>query len=334
MCRILHVSVSILVVMKKISVVIPVYKVEDYLCRCVDSVCQQTYDNLEIWLVDDGSPDRCGAICDEYAFNDSRIQVIHKENGGLSDARNCALDQVTGDYICFVDSDDWIPQDSLETMFLALERNHADMAVGNITDVYDDGTMQKSYWPYTEETVLEGDQIYRSINKPCAPNRLYRACVFKEIRFPVGRLFEDVFTYHHVLEKVSRIVFTGKENYYYYIRKDSIMHTEYSARNMDIIDAIADRVDYLEKVGQHKYAMEAMMFIYSQLSAAYAFLDEKDLEGLRRREECTRIYRFYYPLLMKERNVSKKQKIRLFILRYFPRLHTKIWGKNMPYNLA
>ena len=122
-----------------ISVIVPVYKVEPYLRRCIDSIISQTYHNLEIILVDDGSPDNCGAICDEYAEKDTRVRVIHKSNGGLSDARNAGLDIMTGDYVAFVDSDDWIDKQHLSSMY-ALVNGGADIAVSDVRRILTDET--------------------------------------------------------------------------------------------------------------------------------------------------------------------------------------------------
>ena len=133
--------------MPQISVIVPVYKVEKYIHKCVDSILAQTFTDFELWLVDDGSPDHCGAICDEYAQIDTRVKVIHKKNGGLSDARNAALDVMNGKYIFFVDSDDWISEDALEIMYSALERTGAKVATGNIVSVREDGTEQALYSP-------------------------------------------------------------------------------------------------------------------------------------------------------------------------------------------
>ena len=137
-----------------ISIIIPVYKTEPYLRKCVDSVLAQTYTNLEVILVDDGSPDDCGKICDEYAAKDSRVKVIHKENGGLSSARNCGLDVATGKYIGFVDSDDWIDPDMYETLLGLLLRYDADIAEGSY----------RFFRPWkSENKVLECPNISRSV---------------------------------------------------------------------------------------------------------------------------------------------------------------------------
>ena len=125
--------------MPEISVIVPVYKVEKYIKKCVDSILAQSFTDFELWLVDDGSPDNCGTICDEYAKKDERVKVIHKKNGGLSDARNVALDVMQGKYVFFVDSDDWISNDALESTYEALKRTGTKVATGNIVSVYEDG---------------------------------------------------------------------------------------------------------------------------------------------------------------------------------------------------
>lgn len=317
-----------------ITVIIPVYKVEKYLRKCIESVLSQTYTNLEIFLVDDGSPDKCGEICDEYAVKDSRIKVIHKENGGLSSARNAALDVMTGQYLVFVDSDDWIPDDSLQTMYDALIRSGADMAIGNIISVTESGETYVQYCPSEIEMVESGKEIFNTMNQPCASNRLYKAKLYENIRFPDGKLYEDAFVYHHILEKVNTLVFSGKPNYYYLKRNSSIMRSPYTSKNMDVLEAVVDQADTLDRNGLHEIAMEKRMFLYSQLAVSYAFLNKADSAGIRRRNEFAEIYKQAYPELMSYQKGNIKQQIRLFSLRYFPKIHTLLWGKKMPFGLG
>ena len=317
----------------KISVIIPVYKVEKYLRKCVDSVINQTYKDLEIWLVDDGSPDNCPAICDEYAANYSRIKVIHKENGGLSDARNAALDVMTGEYVTFVDSDDYIAEDAIQTLYDALINNSADMSVGNMDSVDESGNISSFYYPANTQTVLNGTEILQLLNQPCAPNRLYKSEIFSDIRYPVGKLYEDVFTWHKILAKVNRIVLTGRVSYYYLVRSGSIMHSEYDIRFTDIIFAIKERYEWLESIGQQKLANEARMFIYTRVAVAFAHLNPGIPEHKRKLKEIKAIYDDCYKILIKE-NIGLKQKIRLWMLYRIPLLHTKLFGRKMPIALG
>ncbi len=317
-----------------ITVIIPVYKVENYLRKCVDSVLSQTYVNLEIFLVDDGSPDNCGTICDEYAVRESRIKVIHKENGGLSSARNAALEVMTGEYLLFVDSDDYITPDAIEGLYSSLIKNNADIATGNMISVDENGVQKNFYFPAETEKVLEGDSLLDTMLQPCAPNRLYKSGIFDGIRFPEGKLYEDVFIYHKILAKTNRMVLTGRTSYYYTVRSGSIMHSEYNIGFTDIVFAIRERYRWLDSIGKKELADESRLFVYSRVAVAYAHLDKKNPVHKAKLEEITGIYNECYKILIKRKNVSSKQKVRLFLLRYFPGIHTCLFGKNMPLSLG
>ncbi len=320
--------------MPKVSVIVPVYKVEKYLRKCVDSILNQTFSDFELWLVDDGSPDNCPAICDEYAEKDNRIKVIHKANGGLSDARNAALDVMTGEYVTFVDSDDYIAPDMLETFYDAIVRNNADIAVGNIKGVSENGELSDFYVPFTKETILSGTDLLQTMCIPCAQNRLYKTSIFKDLRYPVGRLYEDLFIYHKILAQINKMVMTGKTAYYYLVRSGSIMHGEYNIHFTDIIDAIKVRYEWLDSIGQTKLANETRMFIYSRSAVAYAHLDKNDPTHAKRLKEIRKIYVECYKVLIKDKSVSAKQKFRLWLLYRFPALHTKLFGNKMPLALG
>ena len=320
--------------MPEISVIVPVYKVEKYIRKCVDSILAQTFTDFELWLVDDGSPDNCGAICDEYTQKDVRVKVIHKKNGGLSDARNAALDVMNGKYVFFVDSDDWISEDALEIMHSALEKTGAKVATGNIVSVYEDGSEQTLYSPVQEETVLIGDEMLTTLLRPNAWNRLYDAQLFRTLRYPIGRLYEDVFTYHKILAQIDRMVLVGRNTYYYLIRGGSIMNSAYNIRFTDIVDAVYDRAVWLDSIGQKKLADETRLFVYSQVAVAYAHLNKKDSHHLKRLREIKAIYDECYAKLICSGYIENKQKLRLFVLKHLPALHTVLWGKKMPINLG
>ncbi len=320
--------------MPKISVIVPVYKVEKYLNRCVESILAQSFADFELFLVDDGSPDNCPKMCDEWAQKDNRIKVIHKANGGLSDARNAALDKATGDYISFVDSDDYITEDAFETLYYSIVKNDADISVGNMMSVNENGEISDFYCPTSTETILENDDLFKTMYQPCAQNRLYKANIFKTLRFPVGRFYEDVFTWHKVLSQTNKIVLTGKTDYYYLVRTDSIMHSKYDIRFTDIVDAIRERYIWLEAIGQKDMANEARMFIYPRVAVAFANLDSKIPENKKRLKEIKKIYNECYPILMKQKGIPLTQKIRLTLLRFFPELHSIVFGKKMPIALG
>lgn len=211
-----------------ISIIVPIYKVEVFLPRCVDSLINQTYCNLEIILVDDGSPDQSGEICDSYADKDDRIIVVHKENGGLSDARNVALDIARGDYLLFVDSDDWLELDTCEKVHKLALDNQADVVSFGIRkldekEVYAVQKVESSRLISKSEAMgaLLWNQEKRGLlNYVC--NKLFAKCLFDDIRFPVGKLFEDQGVTYKLIHKASRIYATDEVFYNYYQHGNSI----------------------------------------------------------------------------------------------------------------
>lgn len=213
----------------KISVIVPIYKVEPYLQKCIDSILAQTYHHLEIILVDDGSPDCCGSICDEYARRDSRVIVIHKQNGGLSDARNAGLLRASGDYIGFVDSDDWIETDMFETLLDLSIRNDADITICGTYRVVCDAVALPPYSLETSDTSVYEEQD--AVIKLCEDqdihshvwNKLFRRKLFNTIHFPIGQFFEDIFIMHELFGQANRVVFSREPKYYYLERTGSIV---------------------------------------------------------------------------------------------------------------
>lgn len=233
-----------------ISIIIPVYKVEKYLEKCIQSVINQTYENLQIILVDDGSPDNCGKICDEYAKKDHRIEVIHKSNGGLSDARNKGLEIAKGEYIGFVDSDDYIEADMYEVLYNLLKQYNADVSICNFYTVSqekiaiknaDNGIKEYNRIEILKEILLDNNiQSY-------AWNKLYKRELFGEIKYPVGKKYEDIGTTFYLLEKCNKVVVTGKPEYYYINRQDSIVNNVTETTITDYIELIMQRYDYIEE---------------------------------------------------------------------------------------
>ena len=217
-----------------ISVIVPIYKVEAYLDQCVASIAAQTHRNLEIILVDDGSPDNCGAMCDAWAEKDRRIRVIHKENGGLSDARNAGIEAAAGDYIAFVDSDDWIEPEMYEKMLAALKRENADLCACGIRSCFPDRDVRWGCMEYAaggpEEFLA---LLYRDAAFPAAAwNKLCRRELWRALRFPVGKICEDAFTTYLLVHQARRTVQIPEALYCYRIRQNSIMTSAFSAKRM------------------------------------------------------------------------------------------------------
>ncbi len=210
-----------------ISVIVPIYNVEKYLRQCVDSILGQTYPNLEIILVDDGSPDGCGGICDAYAAKDVRIRVIHKENGGLSHARNAGIDMARGDYLAFVDSDDYLEPDAYETMLDAARRYGAKLVCAGRYDEDEQGGQRCLGLCPEREEFLSAETIIRKIFHwehldSASWDKLYARELFRDIRYPVGRVVEDVPTTYRLVLLAEGGVLLPKPIYHYRHRAGSI----------------------------------------------------------------------------------------------------------------
>ena len=210
-----------------ISVVIPVYKVENYLERCVNSVINQTYKNLEIILVDDGSPDNCGIICDRYAEVDDRVKVIHKKNGGLSSARNSGIDISSGKYITFIDSDDWVDKDYVEYLFYLIQKDMTKISICQHKVVNDKSTTMKETRIIKEENNYDVKMILKKWILDdgidiSAWAKLYDLRLFDNIRYPEGMIFEDLLTTYKLFFLCDYISVGSEKKYKYYIHANSI----------------------------------------------------------------------------------------------------------------
>ena len=269
---------------KLVSIIVPVYKVEQYLKRCMDSVLNQTYKNIEIILVNDGSPDNCPALCDKYAKIDSRVRVIHKENGGLSSARNVALDSVKGDYIFFVDSDDWLALDTLEVLNEYLEKD------------YDMISFQRTY--LTEEKVVEkGEKNPKDMDVSqyidssflgrydfFVTTKIFKTEVFSNIRFLEGRNYEDLEIMHRLFLNLKKVVGWDYFLYYYWKGNEGAITNTITMKNIKDHYLSANEIyhaskKYLEDRGKDASNIVAWYKVeMSQLYIDYLKSTDKDAE--------------------------------------------------------
>lgn len=235
-----------------ISVIVPVYKVEKYLPKCIESIINQTYKNLEIILVDDGSPDKCGEICEEYARKDTRIKVIHKENGGLSSARNIGIDKASGKYIAFVDSDDRIHERMYKVLYDNMKNTNADISICNlyyefeinaneIRKINEDNFVKEYNKIDAIKELLYGKRIF-----DYAVNKLYRKEVFENIKYPEGKKMEDLGTTFLIFEKANKIVYDSTPLYYYLQRESSILGAGGEKLYLDFLELLIERYRYLK----------------------------------------------------------------------------------------
>lgn len=245
---------------KKVTVIVPIYNVEQYLKRCVDSILLQTYQELEIILVNDGSTDNSLQLCNQMVQQDHRIRLIDKVNGGLSDARNAGLKQATGEFVCFIDSDDFILPTMIEKMVNQAEVDQADICVCDMEYLYDDGTKSFASGGLVEKkSVQEMPELIRINNSAC--NKLFKTSMFQDIQFPVGKYYEDLATVPILLYKANKITKVDEPFYVYYQRTGSIAHTA-SKKIFDIYDAIASCIDYVQEHGHEAEILKELYHLY------------------------------------------------------------------------
>lgn len=250
-----------------ISVIVPVYNVQDYIGKCVKSIQKQTYGHLEILLVDDGSTDLSGMLCDKMQKLDERIQVIHKENGGLSSARNAGIDQARGDFLFFVDSDDWIDPDTLEILIRIAEREDADIVECSYRNVYEDHVEEET--ANTGEMVI-GDaafamqcQLDWRYFKSIACNKLYRNCIFEDgKRYPIGRFHEDEFFTHQTFWAAKKLVYIDLSKYNYFRKRIGSITNHISSGLLDGCYALRERVDFAVERNMDEQLIQNIQNVY------------------------------------------------------------------------
>ncbi len=322
----------------RISVIIPVYNVERYLKRCVDSVLKQTYTDLEIWLVDDGSTDSSVNICDEYALQDDRIRVIHQENMGQSAARNAALEKMTGTMVLFVDSDDFVHEKMTEKLYNLLTETSSDMVScfsesGSGDHFAETETIpgeaaasrevRASYDPdgkdHGAETYEGDDRFYclfderYRINLSVVWGKLYRREVFDDLRFAIGRIHEDELAMHHILGNCSRIAFTFERLYYYFERGGSTTNTGYRLKYLDLLYALEDRCSYFDQKGKEKLGFLSRREYLRRSQWHYYSMRKYHPDENEKARKIKDTYRSYYDEIREHMTVAEKMRYGLFL---------------------
>lgn len=254
----------------KISIIVPVYRVEAYLPACVESIRAQTYPDLEILLVDDGSPDGCPQLCDAYAAQDPRIRVVHKKNGGLSDARNAGLEAATGEYIGFVDSDDLIEAEMYQTLLDELQRSGADLVICKYDEIDSRTGNPLPRGSELKTECLSGEQALEKLNARyygdyvVAWNKLYSRKALRGIHFPVGKIHEDQFVAHRIFANCDTVACIDRPLYHYMKREASITNQALSAKRLDDVEALCCRCDFYKERKQEKLRRETQRLMESR----------------------------------------------------------------------
>lgn len=304
-----------------ISIVVPVYNVAPFLKRCLDSICSQTYDNLEIILVDDGSTDDSKDICDFYAEKDNRIRVIHKENGGLSDARNAGLEKAIGEFISFIDSDDFIRHDYIQILYELIVKENADISICNYIrgdkSEFPDKKEQakKKIRTFDSKDMLENWHGKYKHQETVAWNKLYRRKLFVEynIRYPKGYYNEDVQTTHLLVEKANKIVVTNEELYYYFKNPGSIMGTLSEKKVKDNIFSQKKRLKYFKDNNYVKAYERLFIKLLKYYMLTYCQLSMKN----KSKEKLLKNYNREYKKVFSFSTTLFWEKLLFFSFKYF-----------------
>lgn len=261
-----------------VSVIVPVYKVEEYLDNCVESIINQTYKNLEIILIDDESPDLCPQKCDSWAERDSRIKVIHKKNGGVSFARNDGLEAMRGDFLTFVDSDDYLSSDAIEVMLERIERDQSDLVVARFAKVYSGREQEIDAYPWISDEIITRDGAIQMIGASRALpvylwGKLYKRHIFDKIRLPSLTCAEDVYVLPEILEQCQRVSLVEKVLYFYYQRSGSIVH---SRKLVQIMDSIVASLHVSRYLLEHGHIEGASRYYCSAVCQSYALKNREE----------------------------------------------------------
>ena len=301
-----------------ISIIIPVYNVEKYLRNCINSVIAQTYKNIEIILVDDGSLDTCPAICDEYAKKDLRINVIHKKNGGLSDARNTGIELAKGKYITFIDSDDDVSREYIEYLYELLIKNHTKMSIATHTVI---SNKKRISWGngYTKKLLTTEECLDRMLCDQgfsiSAWAKLYSKELFKEVRFPKGKLNEDNGTTYKLVLQCEKIAYGNKSIYNYYKRENSITTSKFNLKKIDLVeltDKMCNEIDRKYpnlKNSTNKKRVTSRFSVLRQMAVAKLNEEEKVLE-----KEIVKYIKQRKKQILENNKMSKRDKIALITL--------------------
>lgn len=302
--------------MPEISVIVPVYKVEPYIHKCVDSILAQTFTDYELILVDDGSPDTCGNICDEYAQKDARIHVIHKENGGLSDARNAGVKIACGEYVIFIDSDDYIDADMLSYLYENLKKADADMATCGIYEVYADRIEKQEEEP---DFVCSGEEAFRCILRGHTIrgeiwNKLIKRSCISDLEFPKGKLYEDIFYTVDMMQRIKKVAVGTKPKYYYLHRSDSITGKAYRPKLFDIIDGYTKNYQVVQHAFPKLEEEAECLWIWSRFIVLDKMLLEENYRSIDRFEELVTFIKQHFRRIMKNPYFQRNRKISAIVL--------------------
>ncbi|MYY64573.1 glycosyltransferase family 2 protein [Lactobacillus salivarius] len=312
----------------EVSVIIPVYNVRKYLRRCIESVLEQNFDDYEIILVDDGSTDGSEEICNLYKNKHDRVRVYHKENGGLSDARNYGIDKSKGKYLAFIDSDDYIAYDYLSTLYTMIVKNQVKISCVSSHKVKTDELAFSKEVDTDEVDVLSNINTLKRVFKRddvsvSAWGKMYDRELFNEIRYPKGKLYEDLYTTPYLIEKSEKVALSRSKKYYYYVRKDSITKRTISNKDYSIFEALQNLVDYFGNKYSELYEPAIACYILytiNNIINRLVFVDN----GLPIIKKIMKKKKKYWFIALTRRYLPIRLRIQILVLKLSPQLYRNI----------
>lgn len=312
-----------------ISIVVPVYKVEKYIKECLDSIINQTYTKIEVILVDDGSPDESGKICDEYAHKDVRIKVIHKKNGGLSDARNYGIDIAQGKYITFIDSDDYIDSKYIEELYNAIKLNDVKVSQCNILKVNDEKEILRKIG-YLDSQIKSGKEMIKDIyNKHWIENvvvwnKMYAKELFKDLRYPVGKIHEDEYTTYKILYDLDKVAIINKYLHNYRQNENSIIGRSFNVKRLDVLEAFEERLMFFKERNEIELYELTLIEYLQKIRECYIKTKKYINKSQNIQLDLINKYRKNLKIINTMKDIDNKKKIKLFLFYIFPKLYYKI----------
>lgn len=301
-----------------ISVIVPIYNVENYIEECVISIKNQTYKNIEVLLIDDGSVDNSVDIASKLIINDDRFKIFNKKNGGLSDARNFGIDVSNGEYIVFIDSDDYVMDSFIYDLYNTLVKLNVEICVTslkykkdmNFKSIICDSQFCTVFSPFECIEKLYDNNNGYSLNFTVSHGKIFEKKLFKNIRFPFGKLHEDEYTTYKLYLAANKVGYLNKELYVYRVRKGSIVNSKYSLKNLDSIEAFEERINILKS---KQYPLLSTYYAYMCLLSYHSFslrkINEIKLSKIVKNKFNKNFFRVFL-------NVSLKRKIKLLILKF------------------
>ncbi|MDT2827539.1 glycosyltransferase [Enterococcus viikkiensis] len=301
--------------MCEISIIVPVYNAEKYLNKCVDSILNQTFKDFELILVDDGSHDNSGAICDEYVEKDLRVKVVHQKNGGVSRVRNKGIEIAKGKYIGFVDSDDFIAEDMYELLYNNLLKEKADLSICGIYDVYKGKKLEKNSPNYLITNREEAVKLIleAKIVSVHPVNKLYKKRLFEGVIYPDGSITEDAAVMFHLLENADVIVIDTTQKYYYYHRENSITTKPFSSLDLKTIEVWQDNEIYIKEKYPQYYSIAHTRVCWANLIVLDKLL-MSDSNYLTERKKIICFLRNNFSFIMKNDYFTRNRKISMMLL--------------------